>query len=100
MKWENEVMSYRPEDKALVLIIDPDNPNAPPTIAFVVRQATKEDKETFLQRMRARLGPGEEIDEETLADWMESPDIFLCMEQDEICLTSLYNIKGPFTEEL
>jgi hypothetical protein len=92
-------MSYRPKDKELVLTTDPDNPNLPPTIAFVVREATRNDKESFLNRMKARLGPGEEIDEESLVGWMESHDVFLCMEQDEISLTSIDNIQGPFVEE-
>jgi hypothetical protein len=91
---------YRPKDKELVLTIDPDNAALPPVITFVVREATREDKESFLARMKARLGPGEEIDTEILAAWMDSNDIFLCMEQDEICLVAQCNIKGPVIEEV
>lgn len=86
--------------KTLVHTIDPENPTGTPTLAFIVRQATREDKEAFLARMKSQLGSGETIDDASLEAVYNSPDIFLCIEKDELTLVSRDNIRAIPVEDM
>lgn len=85
-------MSFEPRAKDIVKSIDPENKNAEPVITFVVRRATREDKESFVNRMKLELGSGETIDEDSLKAMMENNRVFLCIENDEITLIDQENI--------
>jgi hypothetical protein len=79
-------MRFEPEDKDMVMVEDCDNPQAEQTMMFVVRRATEQDKIAFVVRMKAMLANNEEIDEETLKVFFANANIFLCIENEEICL--------------
>ena len=85
-------MSFEPQAKDIVKSIDPENKAADPVITFVVRRATREDKEGFVNRMKLELGSGETIDDDSFKAMMESTKIYLCIENDEITLVSEENI--------
>lgn len=92
-------MSYQPRDKELVLTLVPDEPNEKPRIAMIARRATRSEKEEFIVRLNAKLGSGQELEEETLSKWFESDKIFLCLFEDEIEMVHEDNILGPLTDE-
>lgn len=91
--------TFEPQDRDLVYTINPEQPNEKPTLAFVVRRASTEDKELFVARMKTRLGSGEELEEKTLHEWMKNESIFLCIEDEEITMIDGKFIKGPALPE-
>jgi hypothetical protein len=88
-------IKFEPEDKDMVMAEDCDNPNGEQTMLFVVRRATEQDKSAFVVRMKAMLPENEEIDEESLKVFFDNKNIFLCIENEEICL-----IDGMFFTKL
>lgn len=75
--------NYAPKDHDLIYTLDPDDPKAPPTIALVVRKATRDDKIKYVLRMQSKLPEGQELEKKTLRDWFKG-DQYLCIEGEEI----------------
>ena len=92
-------MSYTPKNNELVTTLTPDEPNEKPEIAMVIRQATKEDKLRYMERLKTALGSSEELEEESVQTFLANPSIFMCLYEDEVKLVDSEYILGPLTEE-
>jgi len=85
--------NYVPQNGHLIYTFDPDNLEDPPTIAMVIRQATREDKIKYVQELQTKLAPGQELEEKTLMAWFKDIQ-YLCLEGEEITLISPEFIAG------
>lgn len=75
--------NYIPKNHDLIYTMDPDDPKAPPTIALVVRKASRDDKIKYVLRMQSKLPEGHELEKKTLRSWFKG-DQYLCIEGEEI----------------
>jgi hypothetical protein len=74
------------ESKDIIDTSDPENLDAPPTLAFVVRRATWQEKVKYVIRQKTKLSPGEDLDKKALREWFKEPEIYLCIENDEVTM--------------
>jgi hypothetical protein len=86
--------NYVPQNGDLIYTIDPDGLETTPTIAMVIRQATRQDKINYVLRMQAQLPPDQELEKKTLRAWFKGVQ-YLCMEGEEITLIDPEFIAGP-----
>lgn len=82
--------TYKPNAKELVITCDPDDVKVT-NIAFVVRVATFQDKVKYVLRTLREMEPNEQADKLTLREFFKNPEIYLCIEEDEVTM-----MKGEF----
>jgi hypothetical protein len=96
-----QIGGYRPRDNEFVLTMTPDLPNAEPELTLIIKKATREQKQEFLEKMQTRLAL-ESSSYEILPseEWLESDDIYMAIDlKDQITLVSAEFILGPYKEE-
>src|SRR5690348_15283822 len=92
--------TYIPRAKEMVWTRDrdldnPTNEDLPPTMAFVVRRATRDDKIKYILRMKSKLTPGDALDKKSLRDFFKNENAFLCIEDEEVTMVISDYIIGP-----
>jgi hypothetical protein len=85
-------MDFEPKPNDIVATFNPLDKEKEDGNVFIVRKATNEDKERFFERLKEQLGSGEEVTDNDLKEWYENPEIFLCIDNDEVTLVSRANI--------
>lgn len=92
---------YKPKDNEFVLTMTPEIPNAEPELTLIIKKATREQKQEFVEAMQTRLAlelPNCEL--QIPEGWLETDEIYMAIDlKDQVTLVSSKFILGPCKEE-